>query len=196
MKRFGVLFLLLGAAGIVTLSAQTKRIFTNPRPEPHFKTLFPNAGGFSSFGGTPLHWKVYGADPKTNPTAPSASAPALAGELRRDKPIGYIFWTTDLVPHERAYHGPIHLLVGMDTRGILQGVVVDYNSEPYGYFSIDPPEFVARLKGKSVRDPFVVGKDIQAVSRASITMNGAARALRDSSRAVAKAFLSPDQVKQ
>ena len=194
MKRFGVLLLLLGTAGIVTLSAgvpatrtlrrgveaQAKRIFTNPRPEPHFKTLFPNAGGFSSFGGTPLHWKVYAADPKTNPTAP---------------PIGYMFWTTDLVPHERAYHGPIHMLVGMDTRGILQGVVVDYNSEPYGYFSIDPPEFVARLKGKSVRDPFVVGRDIQAVSRASITMNGAARALRDSSRAVAKAFLSPDQVK-
>lgn len=180
MKRFGVLLLLLGTAGIVTLTAQTKRIFTNPRPEPHFKTLFPNAAGFSTFGGTPLHWKVYGADPKTNPATP---------------PIGYIFWTTDLVPNERAYHGPIHMLVGMDTHGILQGVVVDYNSEPYGYFSIDPPEFVARLKGKSVRDPFVVGKDIQGVSRASITMNGAARALRDSSRAVAKAFLTPDQVK-
>ena len=182
-------------AGIVTLTAQTKRIFTNPRPEPHFKTLFPNAVGFSTFGGTPLHWKVYGADPKTNPTAPSTSALAQTDELRRDKPIGYIFWTTDLVPNERAYHGPIHMLVGMDTHGILQGVVVDYNSEPYGYFSIDPPEFVARLKGKSVRDPFVVGKDIQGVSRASITMNGAARALRDSSRAMAKAFLTPDQVK-
>ena len=180
MTRFGVLLLLLGTVGVVTLSAQAKRIFTNPRPEPHFKTLFPNAAGFSSFGGTPLHWKVYGVDPKTNPGAP---------------PIGYIFWTTDLVPHERAYHGPIHMLVGMDTHGILQGVVVDYNSEPYGYFSIDPPEFVARLKGKSVRDRFVVGQDIQAVSRASITMNGAARALRDASRAVAKAFLSPDQVK-
>lgn len=177
--RFALLALWL-LAGIVTLAAQTKRIFTNPRPEPHFKTLFPNAGGFSSFGGTPLHWKVYGADPKTNPTAP---------------PIGYIFWTTDLVPNERAYHGPIHMLVGMDTRGILQAVVVDYNSEPYGYFSIDPPEFVARLKGKSVRDPFVVGKDIQAVSRASITMNSAARAVRDATRGMAKAFLTPDQIK-
>ena len=81
--RFALLALCFWA-GIVTLAAQTKRIFTNPRPEPHFKTLFPNAGGFSSFGGTPLHWKVYGADPKTNPTAP---------------PIGYIFWTTDLVPN-------------------------------------------------------------------------------------------------
>ena len=52
---------------------------------------------------------------------------------------------------------------------------------------------MARLKGKSIRDRFVVGQDIQAVSRASITMNGAARALRDSSRAMAKAFLTPDQ---
>src|SRR5687768_3334727 len=179
MKRLGILLLLCGL-GVVTLSAQTKRIFTNPRPEGHFKKLFPNAAGFSSFGGTPLHWKVYGVDPKTNANAP---------------PIGYIFWTTDLVPNERAYHGPIHMLVGMDTHGIIQGVVVDYNSEPYGYFSIDIPEFTARLKGKSVRDRFVVGQDIQAVSRASITMNGAARARRDASRAVAKAFLSPDQVK-
>ncbi len=190
--RLLLCFLLISCA---VVTAQPKRIFTNPRPEGHFKTLFPNAGGFSSFGGTPLHWKVYAGDPKANPAAPSPSAPAPAGELRRDKPIGYIFWTTDLVPQERAYHGPIHMLVGMDTHGILQGVVVDYNSEPYGYFSIDPPEFVARLKGKSVRDRFVVGQDIQAVSRASITMNGAARALRDASRAVAKAFLSPDQIK-
>lgn len=185
MNTFGVLVLVLVSAAAITLPAAvaaqaTRRIFTNPRPEGHFKTLFPGAGGFSGFGGTPLHWKVYAVDPKTNPAAP---------------PMGFIFWTTDLVPHERAYHGPIHMLVGMDTHGILQGVIVDYNSEPYGYFSIDPPEFVARLKGKSVRDRFVVGQDIQAVSRASITMNGAARALRDASRIMAKTFLSPDQVK-
>ena len=61
---------------------------------------------------------------------------------------------------------------------------------------VDPPEFVARLKGKSVRDRFIVGQDIVAVSRATITMNSAARALRDASRAMAKAFLTPDQIKQ
>jgi len=55
---------------------------------------------------------------------------------------------------------------------------------------------VAQFKNKSIRDPFRVGGDIQAVSRASITMNGAARALRDASRIMAKTFLSPDQVKQ
>ncbi len=45
----------------------------------------------------------------------------------------------------------------MDTRGIIQGVVMDYNSEPYGYFSVDPPKFVEQFKNKSIRDPFQVG---------------------------------------
>jgi transcriptional regulator of nitric oxide reductase len=111
-------------------------------------------------------------------------------------PIGFIFWTTDVTPKEFGYHGAIHFLVGMDTRGIIQGVVMDYNSEPYGYFSVDPPKFVEQFKNKSIRDPFQVGRDIAAVSRASITMNHAARALRDSARTMAKTFLTPDQIKQ
>ena len=46
----------------------------------------------------------------------------------------------------------------MDTHGIIQGVVMDYNSEPYGYFSVDPPQFVEQFKNKSIRDPFQVGQ--------------------------------------
>ena len=87
MKRFGlVLYWSLAAVSVVTLAAQ-QRIFTNPRPEPYFKALFPSAVVFSTFGGTPLHYTAFGVDPKTNPSAP---------------PIGYIIWTTDaepLVPH-------------------------------------------------------------------------------------------------
>ena len=109
--------------------------------------------------------------------------------------VGFIFWTTDVMPNEFGYHGPIHFLVGMDTHGIIQGVVMDYNSEPYVYFSVDPPKFVEQFKNKSIRDPFQVGRDIAAVSRASITMNHAARVLRDSTRTMAKTFLTPDQIK-
>ena len=180
LKRFAGLLFLLIAASLVTLSAQAKRVFTNPRPEPYFKTLFPNAGGFSSFGGTPLHYKVYASDPKSHPST---------------APVGFIFWTTDVTPNEAGYHGPIHFLVGMDTRGIIQGVVMDYNSEPYGYFSVDPPKFVEQFKNKSIRDPFMVGRDIAAVSRATITVEHAARTIRDSSRTIAKTFLTPDQIK-
>ena len=73
------------------------------------------------------------------------------------------------MPKEHGYHGPIHILVGMDMTGVLTGVVVTYDSEPYGYFSVEPPKFAAQFKGKNIRDPFRVGGDVDAVSRASIT---------------------------
>lgn len=156
------------------------RIYTNPNPQAELKQLFPAAAAFSPLGGEPLHFKAYAADPKTNPSAPL---------------LGMAFWTTDMVPQEHGYHGPIHILVGMNLSGVLTGVVVAYNSEPYGYFSVEPPKFAAQFKGKNIRDPFRVGGDVDAVSRASITINSAARAIRDSSRIVAKQLLPAEALK-
>jgi Na+-translocating ferredoxin:NAD+ oxidoreductase RnfG subunit len=42
-----------------------------------------------------------------------------------------------------------------------------------------------------VRDPFKLGGDIDAVSRATITMESAVRAVQKSSRMVARALLTP-----
>jgi transcriptional regulator of nitric oxide reductase len=164
----------------VTVAWAADRIFTNPKPDAHLKKLFPQAVGFSPLEGTPLHFKAYAVDPKAKPDA---------------QPIGYAFWTTDLVPQERGYHGAIHFLVGLDLTGIITGVVLDYDSEPYGYFSVQPPAFVAQFKGKSVRAPFRLGEDIDAVSRATITMSSAVRAIRDSTRTMARQFLNPASVK-
>ena len=75
--------------------------------------------------------------------------------------------------------------------GILTGVVMDYHGEPYGYFSIEPPKFVAQFKGKSIRDPFRYGQDVDAVSRATITVTSAARAIRISARRIATRLLAP-----
>jgi transcriptional regulator of nitric oxide reductase len=165
----------------VVAAAAEDRIFTNPKPEAHLKKLFPTAATFSPLQGTPLHFIAYPADPKRQPNAP---------------PLGYAFWTTDMVPKEHGYHGPIHILVGMTLTGILTGVVVDYDSEPYGYFSVQPPEFAAQFKGKSIRNRFVVGADVDAVSRASITVSSAVRAIRDSSRIVARLLLDPNNVQR
>jgi transcriptional regulator of nitric oxide reductase len=165
----------------VTAAWAADRIFTNPKPDAHLKKLFPQAVAFSPLEGTPLHFKAYAVDPKAKSDA---------------QPIGYAFWTTDLVPQERGYHGAIHFLVGLDLTGIITGVALDYDSEPYGYFSVQPPAFVAQFKGKSVRAPFRLGEDIDAVSRATITMNSAVRAIRDSTRTMARQFLNPASVKQ
>jgi len=171
-KKTGAILLCL--CGGCVLAAAADRIFTNPNPAAELKRLFPSAVAFSPLGGDPLHFKAYAADPKTDPAA---------------QPIGVAVWTTDLVPQEHGYHGPIHILVGVDMTGVLTGVVVTYNSEPYGYFSVEPPKFAAQFKGKTVHDPFRVGGDVDAVSRASISIGSAARAIRDSSRIVAKQLL-------
>jgi len=90
--------------------------------------------------------------------------------MRMRKPVaGYVFWTTELEPLERAYDGPIKILVGVDTSAHLTGVLVTEHHEPYGYFSVEPPEFGgAYSEAKASTDPFKVGSDVAAVSRASI----------------------------
>ncbi|MGE0592227.1 MAG: FMN-binding protein [Vicinamibacterales bacterium] len=133
------------------------------------KRLFPSATRFDPKGGTPPHFKVYQGDTVT----------------------GMAFWTTELEPLERAYDGPIKMLVGLDTKGVLAGVIVVEHKEPYGDFSIDRPEFAAQFQGKDIRDAFRVGRDIDAVSRATISITSATRAIRNSARRVARQLLTP-----
>ena len=141
LQKVAAIVLSLCCAAAAAVAAD--RIFTTPNPAAELKRLFPTAAAFSALTGEPLHFTAYSADPKTSPSAP---------------PLGVAFWTTDLVPQEHGYHGPIHILVGMDMTGVLTGVVVTYNSEPYGYFSVEPPKFAMQFKGKNIRDPFRVGR--------------------------------------
>ena len=164
-----VLSYALGAMVVVTGQAPT-----DPKLLAELKQLFPSAISFSPKGGAPPHITAY---------VNNGGAQTVAG---------YAFWTTELEPLERGYHGPIKILVGMDPKGILTGVVVVENHEPYGNFSVEPPQFALQFKGKDIRDPFKVGRDVDAVSRASITIESATRAIRNSARRVARELLPPD----
>jgi transcriptional regulator of nitric oxide reductase len=176
MKYFVILILLTGV-GLVAVAAQ--RITTNPA-DAHLKAMFPKAAYISPHAGTPLHWKIYTEDPRRNPHA---------------QPVALAWWSTDLVPLERGYNGPTHMFVGMDMAGRIIGAITDYSADPYAFFSVEPPEFAAQFKDKSIRAPFRVGEDIHAVSRATLTVSSATRAVRDSARAMAKLFLNPANVK-
>lgn len=155
------------AAGMVTAVGQTG---VDPKLRGQLAQLFPSAASFSTKAGDPPHFTAYN---------------------ERQLITGYAFWTTELEPLERGYDGPIKMLVGLDTRGLLTGVIVVDHHEPYGNFSIDLPQFPAQFRGKSIRDPFRVGGDIQAVSRATMTISSAARAVRNSARRIARQLLSP-----
>ena len=163
MKRLVVVLSLV--AGSVALTIGGAQAPADAR----LKRLFPGATTFSPKGGDPPHFKAYNGE-------------AL---------LGYAFWTTELVPLERGYSGPIAILTGLDTKGTITGIIVGEHHEPYGDFSIDLPGFAAQFNGKDVRDPFKLGADIDAVARATITMASAVRAVRNSARRVARTFLTP-----
>ena len=139
--------------------------------------LFPEAESFSEKQGTPPHYKAYG--------------PAAEGE--EPELLGLVFWTTEIDPLERGYDGPIQMLVGLDTRGILTRIIVTEHREPYGYFSVELPQFAEQFEGKDIRDRFRYGEDIDAISRATITVTSASRAVRNSARRAARAHLTPPE---
>lgn len=165
----------------VAAIAQSVAGFIDPMPTAKLRQLFPNATAFTPRGEKdPLFFTAYASDPRT----PGA------------KPIGWAFWTVDLIPGELGYHGHIHMLIGMNAQGRLTGVIMDRNTEPYGDISINKPEFPVQFKGKSIRDRFEVGLDVDATSRATISVRAAAREIREASRMVARAVLTPDAVKR
>ena len=162
----GILLLLIGGAnGQSVNDAELVK---------QLQRLFPTAATFSPKGGSPSVFKAFGA------------ASGKTGEL-----LGFAYWTTEVEPLERGFDGPIKMLVGMNMAGLLTGIIVTDNREPYGYFSVDLPEFAAQFKNKNIRDGFKVGVDVDAISRATISVTSASRAIRNSSRKVARAYLTP-----
>lgn len=135
--------------------------------------VFPLADSFSSRGGKPPHYKAYRIDPDTE----------------EETLVGFVFFTTDVEPLERGYEGPIEIMVGMDTAGVISAIRVMRHHEPYGWFSIEPFLFSSQFREKSILDPFRIGRDIDGVSRATITISSATRVIRKSARRIAKQYL-------
>lgn len=76
------------------------------------------------------------------------------------------------------YGGPIVLLVGVDTeKGVLTGVrVLEHQETPGLGSNITEEAFLSQFPGKPLTDPFAIGKDVQAVSGATISSRAVVRA--------------------
>src|SRR5207253_10307461 len=105
------LVLLMALAARSVAVAQTP---LDPALEARLKKAFPDATSFSPKQTTPLpHFIAYTG---------SGASRTIAG---------YVFWTTEIEPLERGYDGPIKMLVGLDIKGYLTGVLVVEHHEPY-----------------------------------------------------------------
>ena len=142
--------------------------------EAALRRLIPKADVFEVVETESRHFRAY-------------ARPDEGGEPRL---IGLAFFTTDLTPRVYAYKGRITMLVALDLVGTVTGVRVVHHYEPFGYFSIDMPKFPRQFRGKRVLDPLAVGKDIDGVSRATITVEAATRAIRRGARRLTREFLT------
>ena len=108
--------------------------------------------------------------------------------------VGYVFFTPDLPPEEIGYSAPIDMLVGMDTEGNVTGLEIVYYTESYksirGDF-INSEGFPQQFSGLGISEGFRVGRDIDGISRATITAWAVARGIRNAARRVALELL-PD----
>ena len=139
--------------------------------------VFREADSFSAKEGSPPVYKAYSDNPEN-----------IEPEV-----IGYLFETPDWPPEEIGYSGPIDVLVGMDLKGTIVDIKVLYYRESYksirGDF-INSEYFPDQFKVKNIVDGFRVGRDIDGISRATISSWAVARGVRNAARRVAQTYLS------
>ena len=162
------------APGLAAGAAAAAQGLVSPADEAALRRLVPEADRFELRDGATRHFRAF-------------AAPEAGGAPRL---VGLAFFTTDLTPRVYAYKGRITSLVAMDPGGRLIGVQVVHHYEPFGYFSIDLPRFPRQFAGKSILEPLEVGRDVDAVSRATITVKAATRAIRQGARRLARDFLA------
>ena len=143
------------------------------------RRVMPDATSFGSKSGDP---PVYPAFRKTRD--------GVDPEL-----IGFIFETKDFPPEEIGYSAPIEVLAGINLEGILTGIEILFYRESYksirGDF-LNTERFPEQFINKFIGDRFQVGRDVDGVSRATISSWAAARGVRNSARRVAEVYLDGD----
>ena len=140
------------------------------------REVLPSADSFSVKQGDPPVFFAYRTDSANN----------------NSQLIGYVFTTPDLPPEEVGFSGPIDLLAGMNRHGQITGVRVLHYLESYKYVRgdfINDSNFTSQFIGKSLEDEFRVSRDIDGMSRATITSWAMSRGLHNAAKRIALAYL-------
>ena len=137
--------------------------------------VMPEADRFTDRQGQPPVFEAYHIDSSTG----------------RETLAGYIFLTSDLPPEQMGFNGPIEVLVGMDLRGVLTGIVVaryreSLRSSRGDFLATDG--FQEQFAGKSIVDAFQVRRDVDGITGATITVDAMSRGIRNAAREVAVAY--------
>lgn len=161
----------------------TDQVYAQPPidvTEEVLREVFPRADRFSLKEGSPPVYR------------------ALQGNSETDEleTVGYLFETPDLPPEEIGYSAPVDVLVGMDLKGTITGIKILHYIESYrsirGDF-INSEYFPDQFGDKNIVEGFRIGRDIDGISRATITSWAVARGVRNAARRIAESYLSDSQ---
>jgi hypothetical protein len=101
-------------------------------------------------------------------------------------PIGAVVSSADLAADVRGYAGPVPVLVGIDPNGTITGVALAPNHETPVYAAkVEQGDFLRQFTGKRVTAHLELDKDIDGVTRATVTAAAIAEGVRRSSRVAA-----------
>lgn len=96
------------------------------------------------------------------------------------------FNSYDIRPDIKGYGGPIKVLIAIDSKGIIRGIKLLEHKETRNYVHyMETPSYLSQFVGKSVSEPFEIDKDIDAISRATVSVEALARTIRETSREMA-----------
>ncbi len=95
-----------------------------------------------------------------------------------------------VAPGIRGYAGPIKVMLVLDPAGRIKSIKLLEHRETKNYVHyMEMPAYLSRFLGKSVTDPFLVDKDIDAITRATVSVEALAKTVKESSRTMAAGIL-------
>ncbi|HWR73567.1 MAG TPA: 4Fe-4S binding protein [Nitrospirota bacterium] len=96
------------------------------------------------------------------------------------------FNSFDVTTTVRGYAGPIKVMIALGRDGTIRRITIIEHRETKNYVHyMENRKYLDRYTGKSVHDRFEIDRDIDGITRATVSVEALARTVRDSSRTVA-----------
>jgi len=170
-RFLSIVFLAIFSAGVLFYHLRQSPFDDINLEKTALKNIFAGAEKIPPKLGSPPRYNIY-QNHSNNPEVLAAVA----------------FNSYDITPEIKGYAGPIKLLVALSTEGIIKDVRILKHSETPSYvFTLD--EFIAQFKGKDIAGTFQLGKDIDGITRATMTSEAIAHSIDKSAKKVGRQVL-------